>query len=116
MNDLDRQILKEDICRRIKEKMCHRISNRLCEAEDYDMTANDTHFAIYKPQNKIIFSWNYSDVDPVDLRNRREEYFTTDIRDNGINPKDVKVLSRNMVVRMGLDPTKQENWTNNVNK
>lgn len=112
LNDQQHQTIKEALKRRIREGVCNRLSSRIFEAEGYEMAPNDTHFAIYKPQNKIVFSWDYHDIDPVDLRNSREDYFTCDIRDNDLDPKDIKVVGRNMCVKMGLDPSNPENWTN----
>ena len=110
MNNLEKNALSEALRRRVKEHLCnHLIKEGL---DDYEMAANDTHFAIYKPQNKIVFSWDYSDVDPEDLRQFKRDYFTTDIIDNDLNPKDIKILNRANCVRIGLDPSKQENWTN----
>ena len=112
MNSQQYEFIKENLNRQIKNKLFNRVCESLIESSDYEMAPNDTHFAIYKPQNKIVFSWDYSDIDPVDLRNSREDYFTCDIRDNDLDPKDIKVINRNMCVRMGLDPSNPENWTN----
>lgn len=115
MNGKQYKIIKEDLKRSLKEKIVHRIVKGINESIPYDNTSNDSHFAIYIPQNKIIYSWDYSDVDSNDLKNAVKDYFTVDIEDNGINPKDVKVVNRNTCMKLGLDPSDQNNWTNGSN-
>lgn len=71
-----------------------------------------THYAVLKPINKIVFGWDYSDIDPADLRNNRRDYFTVDMEDFGFNPKEIRILSKRAVIGAGLDPDNDECWDN----
>lgn len=112
MNKLELHAMSESLNRKIREGLFNRYMKSKAINESEEMAVNDTHFAIYKPQNKIIFSWDYSDVDPAKLRRSPRYYFMGDLIDNSIHPKEVKILNRSTCVRMGLDPAKAENWTN----
>lgn len=77
-------------------------------------TINDpdyTHYAILKPQGKIVFGWDYNGYDPADLRNDKRYYFITDMVDNGFNPKDIKILTKKACIRQGINPDEDSNWT-----
>lgn len=71
-----------------------------------------THFAILKPANKIVFGWDYSDVEPSELAQDKKYYFMGDMVDNGFSPKDIKILNRRSCERQGIDPCDDENWCN----
>ena len=71
-----------------------------------------THFAILKPANKIVFGWDYTDVDPLELAQDKKYYFMGDMTDNGFNPKDIKILNRRSCERQGIDPNDDDNWCN----
>lgn len=72
-----------------------------------------THFAIQN--GKIINGWDYSDIPAEDLRNFKNDYFTVDIKDMGLNPKEIKVWSRKFALRNGLNPDDYDNWANPTN-
>lgn len=72
----------------------------------------DTHFAVNKFSKLIVFAWDYSDVEPYDLRNFRKDYFIVDLEDNGFNAKDYKILTFKMCVATGVDPRDNANWSN----
>ena len=75
--------------------------------------SNYTHFAVNKATGKIVNGWNYSMEDPEDLRQFKKDYFIIDLIDNGLNPKDYKVLTLKSLMRMGIDPNDDNNWANN---
>lgn len=71
-----------------------------------------THYAINKATNKIVNGWDYSDYDPVELRLDRKYYFIQDLIDYELNPKDYKILTTKMLMKMGIDPNDDNNWAN----
>lgn len=74
---------------------------------------NYTHFAVNKKTNLIVNGWDYSDYEPYDLRNDRRYYFMDDLIDMGFNPADYTILTRNVLIRRGIDPNNEmENWSN----
>ena len=75
--------------------------------------SNYTHFAVNKATGKIVNGWDYSMEDPEDLRQFKKDYFIIDLIDNGLNPKDYKVLTLKSLMRMGIDPNDDNNWANN---
>lgn len=85
--------------------------NKLNETVDSGVS-DDTHFAILKPINKIIFSWDYSGYDNSELREFKKDYFMDDIVDNGFNPKDVKILTKNACLKQGINPEDESCWDN----
>lgn len=107
--------LRESVSRKLREGYAKQfMARRLQESEgEYELAGNDTHFAIHKPSNKIVFSWDYADIDPVELRQFRRDYFTQDIIDNEFNPNEIVVLNRKSCLHRGIDPSKRENWSNN---
>ena len=85
--------------------------NKLNETVDSGVS-DDTHFAILKPINKIIFSWDYSGYDNSELREFKKDYFMDDIVDMGFNPKEVKILTKAACLRQGINPEDESCWDN----
>lgn len=86
--------------------------------EDMQPT-NNTHFAVTKDSNKILFGWDYSDVDPEELRRFKNDYFFNDIRDmfdDYSNVGNVLILTRKSLEKRGLNPNDTNNWMQNVNE
>jgi hypothetical protein len=73
---------------------------------------SNTHYAIHKPTGKIVFSWDYNGYDPEDLKLYKKDYFTVDLRDMGMNPKEITVITRKSCEKRGIDPTDDANWSN----
>lgn len=71
----------------------------------------NTHYAILKPINKIVFGWDYSGYDGSELRQFKRDYFIQDMIDNGFNPKDIKILTKKACIRQGINPDEDSNWT-----
>lgn len=84
--------------------------NHLNEGKNND--PSNTHFAILKPINKIVFGWDYSGYDPSELRQFKKDYFIVDMIDNGFNPKDIKILTKNGCLKQGIDPDDDASWDN----
>ena len=78
-------------------------------------TINDpayTHYAILKPINKIVFGWDYSGYDNSELRQFKSDYFIQDMIDNGFNPRDIKILTKNGCIKQGINPDDDASWDN----
>lgn len=73
---------------------------------------SNTHYAIHKPTNKIVFSWDYSGYDPAELRQYKKDYFLTDLIDMGMDSKEITVWTRRNCMNKGIDPTNDSNWSN----
>ena len=71
-----------------------------------------THFAVNKADGKIVNGWDYSDYDPSELRQFKNDYFFNDLKDYGLNPKEYTILTKNRLIRDGIDPLDQSNWSN----
>ena len=95
----------------MKYEMIYDIVSK-CVNEAVESGLTDTHFAILKPINKIIFSWDYSGYDNSELRKFKKDYFMDDIVDNGFNPKDVKILTKNACLKQGINPEDESCWDN----
>jgi hypothetical protein len=69
-----------------------------------------THFLVDKSNNKILFGWDYSEVDSDDIRS----YTRMDIRDmfSEKKPSELQVISRENLKRKGINPFDSSNWEN----
>lgn len=94
---------------RIRQIVSESISNMLMERRSHD---NYTHFAVNKATGKIINGWNYSGIEPSELKMYKNDYFFDDLADNGFNPKDYTILTYRTLVRKGVDPSDFNNWDN----
>lgn len=88
-----------------------------CEAEvvggQYDNDElNFTHFAVNKYTNLIVDGWDYSGYDSEDLKSNKNDYFYSDLKDNGFNPNAYKILSFNACKKQCLNPNNNVNWSN----
>lgn len=88
------------------------INETLTQEKEAEGEVSDTHFAILKSTNKIIFGWDYSGYDPSELRDFKRDYFMNDIIDLGYNPKDVKILTKRYCLKQGINPEDVSNWDN----
>lgn len=87
-------------------------TNKKQVSEGTNNDPNNTHYAILKPINKIVFSWDYSGYDPSELRQFKNDYFLVDIKDNGFNPKDIKILTKQGCIKQGINPDDDSMWDN----
>jgi hypothetical protein len=69
-----------------------------------------THFAIYKPNGKIINGWEYAGYDSEELKMEKKHYFFNDIVDMDFNPKDVNILTTKSLQKRGINPFDNNNW------
>lgn len=90
----------------IKETLQFSIRNKLTEEAQGDMQ-NDTHLAVNKKTNLIVFGWDYSDVEPQELKDFKHDYFMVDLEDNGFNPKAFKIVTTKYAEKTGINQ-----WSN----
>jgi GNAT superfamily N-acetyltransferase len=69
----------------------------------------NTHFAIHKPTNSIVFTWDYSGYDTKEMNENKEHYFYYDVKDivSGNVDKYVKsdyaIVQRKDLEKRGID-------------
>lgn len=80
--------------------------------ESFQNNQNYSHFAVNKATNKIVNGWDYSDYDPSELRQFKNDYFTVDLVDNDLDPKQYKIVTGKYLIRQGIDPNDNNNWAN----
>lgn len=73
---------------------------------------NYTHFAIYKPTNKIVNGWDYNGYDNNELKIYKKDYFINDLLDMGMDPKDITILTKKGCSQKGINPLDNNNWQN----
>lgn len=71
-----------------------------------------THFAVNKETNKIVNGWDYSDIEPTELKQFKRDYFIVDLVDYGLDPKNYKIVGDKFLRRNGIDPDDDSNWAN----
>lgn len=84
----------------------------IMEMESFQNNQNYSHFAVNKATNKIVNGWDYSDYDPSELRQFKNDYFTVDLVDNDLDPKQYKIVTGKYLLRQGIDPNDNNNWAN----
>ena len=75
------------------------------EAYVHKVNKKYKYFAVRKTDNKILTGFELiSDVESL------KHYANLDIIDLEKNPKDYKLLSKEFLIRKGIDPFNWENW------
>jgi len=82
----------------------------MMEANTDKINPKYTHFAIYKPNDKIVNGWDYNGYEAEELKSERKHYFFDDIAEMDINPKDVKILNLKTLQKRGINPQDISNW------
>ena len=81
--------------------------------ESFQNNQGYSHFAVNKATNKIVNGWDYSEYDSDELRHFKDDYFTRDLIDNDLDPKQYKIVTGKYLLRQGIDPNDNNNWVNN---
>ena len=78
---------------------------------EFEVDPNYTHFAIKKSNNKIVTGWDYKNNDSDEIK----YYSKIDLKDLFPDNKisDFKVLGRNALKRMDIDPFNWDSWIKN---
>ena len=69
---------------------------------------NYTHYLVNKETGKIVFGWDYRNVSPED----RLYYTKIDLKDNGFDLKNYSFISKQAVLRSGINPDDNDAWAN----
>lgn len=90
------------------------IAEAICKIlkEGQNDNPSNTHYAVHKPSNTIVFAWDYSGYDTAELRQYSNDYFKQDLVDMGMNPKEITILTRKSCAKRGIDPTDDSCWSN----
>lgn len=87
----------------IKSTVAESITKKLNESKKDKYT----HLAVNKFTNLIVNGWDYSDEDQQDLKQFKNSYFITDLKDYGFNPKVYKIVTANFAEKNGINQ-----WSN----
>ena len=67
-----------------------------------------THYLLNRMTNKIVNGWDYNGTDPADIK-----YYTKiDLDDMGFSTKDYKFLTKQSVLKLGINPDDDSTWAN----
>lgn len=69
-----------------------------------------THFALLKDTSEIVNGWDYSEIEPVELRQFKKDYFFDDLTNMGIDPRNIKVVTTKYLQTSGVNPFDVANW------
>lgn len=96
---------------KVSESRKYRQSIR--EGRPFKNNQGYSHFAVSKKNGKIVNGWDYKNYDPSELRQFKKDYFDTDLIDYGFDPKNFRILTYKYLVKNGINPDDNSNWTNN---
>jgi len=80
-------------------------SKKLGEARTFKVNPKYAYFAVGKSDNKIVTGWEI--VDDVESL---KYHAKSDLKDMDLNPSDYKLLSKNALIKQGIDPFNWNNW------
>jgi hypothetical protein len=69
-----------------------------------------SHFAVNRETGKIVNGWDYRGYPSSELKSDMRYYFWDDLKDNDLNPKDYKILSRKYLDKAGVDVFAFSSW------
>lgn len=88
----------------VKEVLMESLSTKMNEKQD---NPEYTHLAVNKFTNLIVNGWDYSNEDPQDLKQFKNDYFIVDLKDYGFNPKVYKIITSKFAAKNGINQ-----WSN----
>ena len=88
----------------VKEVLMESLSTNMNENQD---NSEYTHLAVNKFTNLIVNGWDYSNEDPQDLKQFKNDYFIIDLKDYGFNPKVYKIITSKFAAKNGINQ-----WSN----
>ena len=88
----------------VKEVLMESLSTNMNENQD---NTEYTHLAVNKFTNLIVNGWDYSNEDPQDLKQFKNDYFIIDLKDYGFNPKVYKIITSKFAAKNGINQ-----WSN----
>jgi hypothetical protein len=100
---------------KFKKRKIHEMENKInTKLAD----PNYTHFAILKDNNKILFAWNYSDIDKDELRKFPKDYFVKDLKQMfpDIPIKNISIKNKVTLSRENFDISDETNWYKSIDE
>lgn len=84
------------------------VKNKTNSVKESEVNPKNTHFLVEKGSGKIMFAWDYSDVDNEDIK----EYVKTDIKDMFPDKKisELKLMTKAGLLKQNIDPMDSSNW------
>jgi hypothetical protein len=67
-----------------------------------------THFIVDKKTNKILNGFDYKGLDNSSI----QDYFMEDLKDMGLNKRDVSLSTAKSLMSKNIDPFDKSNWSN----
>lgn len=67
-----------------------------------------THFIVDKKTNKILNGFDYKGLDNSSI----QDYFIEDLKDMGLNKRDVSLSTAKSLMSKNIDPFDKSNWSN----
>ena len=70
---------------------------------------DNTHFAIHKPTNSIVFTWDYNGYEPDELKYAKDDYFWVDVLDvvdgniDKFRKSDFAIVTKKGLLKKGID-------------
>lgn len=98
---------------KIKKIVAESVRRVLKEGRQFMPDRNYTHYALNKATNKIVNGWDYRGYEPSELRQFKKDYFDVDLMDMEMNPRDYKIVTKQFLLKNGIDPQNWENWSQN---
>ena len=114
LQEMTKKTVNKNIVK-LTESDLHNLVNeavRIYLNESFQNNQNYTHFAVNKTTGKIVNGWDYADYDPEELRQFKRDYFTQDLIDNDLDPKQYKIVTGKYLIRQGINPDDNNNWAN----
>jgi hypothetical protein len=76
---------------------------------------SNTHFAVYKPTNKILRGWDYNGTDNAELKAFPQDYFFVDLDDmlDGRKKSEIAILTKKNLIKRGINPDDNNSWEQN---
>jgi hypothetical protein len=75
-----------------------------------DVDPRNTHFLVEKSTGKILFAYDFTDEGPEYAKDALKDTAKDDIRDMDRNPRDIKVMTKQGLIKQGIDPMNMKNW------
>lgn len=75
-----------------------------------DINSQYTHFAVTKDTDEIVNGWDYGDIEPVELRQFKKDYFFDDLTGMEIDPHNIKIVTTKYLQNSGINPFDINSW------
>jgi hypothetical protein len=91
----------------MKRPIVRQQDNPISESE---VDPRNTHFLVEKSTGKILFAYDFTDEGPEYAKDALKDTAKDDIRDMDRNPRDIKIMTKQGLIKQGIDPMDTKNW------